>query len=295
MKILEVRDLRKTYKTGFLLKRKEVLHGVTFSVEKGSVVGLLGPNGAGKTTTIKSILGITRIDSGEVLVFGEKLNKGIKRKIGYLPENPSFYDYLTGREILREFSRFYGNVDEGEINRALEEVGLFSYGNKKIKTYSKGMLQRLGLAQAVLHQPELVILDEPMSGLDPLGRREFRETINRLREKGKTILFSSHILQDVEMICDHVILLYEGRVVKEGVLEEMLEQEIKFFEITVEGTEVEGREPIRRSANRLLYRVETEEEVQGIIQETLRKGGKVRAIMPRTLTLEEIFIREVQR
>ncbi len=295
MEILQVKELRKTYRTGFLLRPKEVLHGVSFSVEKGSVVGLLGPNGAGKTTTIKTILGITRADSGEVLVFGEKLTKKTKGRIGYLPENPFFYDYLTGRELLRDFSGFYGGVREEEINRVLEEVGLASAANRRIRTYSKGMLQRLGLAQAIVHQPELIILDEPMSGLDPLGRREFREIISRLREAGKTILFSSHILQDVEMICDHVLLLYQGRVIKEGVLEEMLESEIKFFEVTVEGVEIEGMEPLRRSGNRVLYRAENVDAVQRLVEETIRKGGKVIAIMPRTLTLEEIFIREVQR
>ncbi len=295
MKILEVKDVFKSYKTGFLLERKKVLHGVSFSVEKGAVVGLLGPNGAGKTTTIKSILGITPIESGEILIFGKKLSKKTKARLGYLPEAPYFYDYLTGEEILLSFSRFYTGVSRDRIEEVLSLVGLSQASKKRIKTYSKGMLQRLGLAQAIVHEPELVILDEPMSGLDPIGRREFREIINRLRQEGKTILFSSHILQDVEMICDRVVMLYGGRVIKEGILEEMLQEEVKFFEVTVEGLEIEGLRAERKAGNRVLYRVQSEEEVQRIIKMVAEGGGKVRAVVPRALTLEEIFIREVGR
>ncbi len=292
-KVLQVKNLHKTYKTGFLLERKKVLHGVSFSVERGQIVGLLGPNGAGKTTTIKSILGITPVDSGEILIFGERLSKSAKAKIGYLPEAPYFYDYLTGMELLSAFSRFYGGVKRERIEEVLSLVGLSEASKKRVRTYSKGMLQRLGLAQAILHDPHLIILDEPMSGLDPIGRREFREIINRLREEGKTILFSSHILQDVEMICDHVVMIYQGKVIKKGVLEEMLQEEVRFFEVTVEGVELEGMEAERKSGNRVLYRAESEEQVQEIIKRTMEKGGKVRAVVPRALTLEEIFIREV--
>ncbi|MCD6454606.1 MAG: ABC transporter ATP-binding protein [Candidatus Aminicenantes bacterium] len=297
MKIdIEIKDVRKSYKQGFFLEKKEVLHGVSFKVKTGAVVGLLGPNGAGKTTTIKILMGISNPDSGEVYIFGKSQSKMVREKIGFLPETPYFYDYLTGREILKSFAGFFSikvNV-ERRIDEVIELVGLKGHENKWLRSYSKGMLQRIGLAQAILHDPQLLVLDEPMSGLDPMGRREFRDIITSLKKRGKTILFSSHILQDVEMICDEVVMIYNGRVIKQGVLEEMLSGEIKYYEVTVKGVEVPGFEPERRSGKRVLYRVE-ENEVDELIKKVVSAGGKVKAVIPRSLNLEEIFIREVQK
>lgn len=296
MKAIEVKEIFKSFREGFLLERKEVLHGIDFEVHKGAVVGLLGPNGVGKTTTIKIIMGISEPDSGEVLIFGQKISKGARENIGFLPETPYFYDYLTGREILTSFARFYklkGNIKK-RVEEALDLVRLKEDADRWVRSYSKGMLQRLGLAQAILHDPELLVLDEPMSGLDPIGRREFREIITDLKNRGKTILFSSHILQDVEMICDEVVMIYAGRVIKQGILEEMLSGEISHYEVTVEGVkEVPGFTPERKSGKRLLFFVE-DDRVDSIVKAVLEGGGRVRAVIPRTLTLEEIFIREVE-
>ena len=293
--MIEVKEVRKSFREGFLLERKEVLHGISFNVKSGAVVGLLGPNGAGKTTTIKIIMGISPPDEGEVLVFGKKLSKETKKAIGFLPEAPYFYDYLTGREILRSFSDFYQNLNEEKINEVLKLVGLKEEADRMLRSYSKGMLQRIGLAQALLHDPELLIFDEPMSGLDPIGRKEFRDVITSLKEKGKTILFSSHILQDVEMICDEVIMIYRGKVIKIGVLNEMLKNEVTYYEVTVEGTgRADDFSPLKRSGGRFLYRVK-EGELDGLIRSVMENGGRIRSVIPRSLTLEEIFIREVKK
>ncbi len=296
MKAIEVKGIFKSFREGFLLERKEVLHGVEFEVRGGAVVGLLGPNGAGKTTTIKIIMGISEPDSGEVLVSGKRASRSTRENIGFLPEAPYFYDYLTGREILTSFARFYrmkGDISR-RVDEVLEIVGMRDEADRWVRSYSKGMLQRIGLAQAIIHDPDLLVLDEPMSGLDPIGRREFREIISGLKKKGKTILFSSHILQDVEMICDEVVMIYEGRVIKQGVLEDMLSGEISHYEVTVEGVEeIPGFTPERRSGKRLLFMVE-EGRVDSIVKAVIEAGGKIRAVIPRTLTLEEIFIREVK-
>ncbi len=293
--MIEVKEVRKSFREGFLLERKEVLHGISFNVKSGAVVGLLGPNGAGKTTTIKIIMGISPPDEGEVLVFGKKLSKETKKAIGFLPEAPYFYDYLTGREILRSFSDFYQNLNEEKINEVLKLVGLKEEADRMLRSYSKGMLQRIGLAQALLHDPELLIFDEPMSGLDPIGRKEFRDVITSLKEKGKTILFSSHILQDVEMICDEVIMIYRGKVIKIGVLNEMLKNEVTYYEVTVEGTGgADNFSPLKKSGGRFLYRVK-EGELDGLIRSVMENGGRIRSVIPRSLTLEEIFIREVKK
>ena len=214
---IEAEKLSKEYPHGFLhLKKKTSLDGLSIQVHDGEVFGLLGPNGAGKSTTIKLLMGIIFPTSGNARILGKPVSDvNMHRDIGYLPEQPYFYDYLTAAEVLDYFARFHGYnaAERGErVHKMLRKVGLETAGKIQLRKYSKGMLQRVGLAQAILHDPKLVILDEPMSGLDPVGRREVRDIILELKSAGKTILFSTHILPDAEMLCDRVGVIAGGKL-----------------------------------------------------------------------------------
>jgi ABC-2 type transport system ATP-binding protein len=226
-RLIEIDGVSKSYPTGFWRRRARVLSGLSFSVGRNEVVGFLGPNGAGKTTTIKILNHLAFPDAGTVRVFGYEAGRRAesRRRIGFMPEQPYFYEYLTGEEFLRLCGSLNG-MDRarmaGRIGEMLERVGLSGAGRKTIRKYSKGMMQRLGLAQALLHEPELVILDEPMSGLDPMGRMEVRNLIRDLKTAGKTVLFSSHIVSDVEALCDRVVMIDRGRKVAEGAVEELV-------------------------------------------------------------------------
>src|SRR5262245_39601981 len=214
---IETENLSKQYPHGFLhLKKKTSLEGLTMQVQDGEVFGLLGPNGAGKSTTIKLLMGIIFPTAGSARILGKPVSEvGMHRDIGYLPEQPYFYDYLTATEVLDYFSRFHGysTAERGErVQKMLKKVGLETAGKIQLRKYSKGMLQRVGMAAAVLHDPKLVILDEPMSGLDPVGRREVRDVILELKNAGKTILFSTHILPDAETLCDRVGVIAGGKL-----------------------------------------------------------------------------------
>ena len=205
MAILDVQNIVKT------LAKKKVLHGVSFSVEKGEIYGFLGPNGAGTTTTRKSILGLIHPESGCIKIFGEQgLSLESKKRIGFMPENTYLYKHLTGREFLRFNGSFFGlsgkQLDD-RVDELLKDVGLEQAGNKLLKTYSKGMLQRVGLAQSIINKPELLFLDEPMSGLDPIGRKMVKDLIVKLRDQGTTVFFNTHILADVESICDRISII----------------------------------------------------------------------------------------
>ena len=216
-----VEGLTKTVTVGFRRRKVEILRGVDLAVREGEAVGLLGPNGAGKTTTLKVLLGLMRPTTGAVRLGVEGLHE-----VGYLPENAYFYDYLTGRELLGLCSRLFGlkgGEREERIAGALREVGLQDAAGKQLRKYSKGMLQRIGIAQALINDPRLVLLDEPMTGLDPLGRVEVKRIILRLREEGRTVLFSSHILADVGELCTRAAIMDRGRVVWSGPVEEAVE------------------------------------------------------------------------
>jgi ABC-2 type transport system ATP-binding protein len=218
---LSVRDLRKTVHVGFRRRAVEILRGVDLAVAPGEVFGLLGPNGAGKTTTIKVALGLMRPTSGTV-----DLALGGLGQVGYLPENPYFYDYLSGEEFLTFCARLFGVEAEARGARVaalLEDVDLTSAAGIHLRKYSKGMLQRIGIAQALINDPELVLLDEPMTGLDPIGRVEVKRIIERLHERGKTVLFNSHILGDVNDLCTHIAIMQSGRVIWGGTVSEALE------------------------------------------------------------------------
>lgn len=207
------------------MKRQVVLHDVSAAIHRGRTTGFLGANGAGKTTLIHLIVGIRQPLSGRVLLDGAPTADAASRaRMGYLPERPYFYEHLTGRRILRYFAQLSGiprAEREPRIRHALEVVGLQDSGEKELRNYSKGMLQRIGIAQAILHDPELLILDEPMSGLDPIGRREIRQLIQDLKAKGTTIFFSSHVVSDVEAVCDDVIAIQKGKVLGCGPISEV--------------------------------------------------------------------------
>jgi len=217
---LEVRDLRKTVAVGFRRRKVEILRGVDLEVREGDVFGLLGPNGAGKTTTLKVVLGLMRPTSGSVTLGVDGLGE-----LGYLPENPYFYDYLTGTEFLRFCARLFsldGQERERRIAAILDEVGLERAAGVQLRKYSKGMLQRIGIAQALINEPRFVLLDEPMTGLDPIGRVEVKDIIQRLHERGTTVLFNSHILSDVAALCTRIAIMRDGRVLWQGAVDDAL-------------------------------------------------------------------------
>ncbi|HEY8713903.1 MAG TPA: ABC transporter ATP-binding protein [Candidatus Acidoferrum sp.] len=214
---IEIQNLTKDYPYGFLqLKKKRSLEALTMQVQRGEVFGFLGPNGAGKSTTIKLLMRLIFPTAGSARILGKPVSDiSMHKDIGYLPEQPYFYDYLTAAELLHYFARFhdFSATERGErVARMLQKVGLESAGRIQLRKYSKGMLQRVGLAQAILHDPSVVVLDEPMSGLDPVGRREVRDIILELKQQGKTVLFSTHILSDAEMLCDRVGVIVGGKL-----------------------------------------------------------------------------------
>ena len=227
--VIETTNLGKLYRTGFWMNRKiESLKNCNLTVYRGETFGLLGQNGAGKTTLLKTLLGIVRPTSGAGILLGQPIgDRSIKEKIGYLPENPYFYDYLTGWEFLEFVAGLFEiskSIQKQRISELLDLVGLSKSTaiRKQLRQYSKGMLQRVGMAQALINDPELVFLDEPMSGLDPMGRYQIREIIVSLKEQGKTIFFNSHVLSDVEKICDRIAILVEGELICIGTLDEIL-------------------------------------------------------------------------
>ncbi|NIP38415.1 MAG: ATP-binding cassette domain-containing protein [Candidatus Dadabacteria bacterium] len=223
--ILEVQNLVKDFRSGFLRKQISVLKDISFSVEPGEVYGIAGPNGAGKTTAFKCVLGFINPTSGNIKVFGKSPDHYETRKsIGYLPENPYFYEYLSGYELMKYMGEIHGLGGKELNNRIsylLEKVNLTSASNRQLRKYSKGMLQRIGIAQSLINDPEFIILDEPMSGLDPLGRREVRDIILELKKNGKTVILSSHILSDLEALCDKVCFIFGGKSVKSGSIYEL--------------------------------------------------------------------------
>jgi ABC-2 type transport system ATP-binding protein len=224
--ILEVIDLRKTYRFGFFRRRVEAVRGVSFDVPRGAVFGLLGPNGAGKTTILKMLMGLVAPGGGSFRILGRDGRRAAARgAIGYLPENPYFHEYLTPRELLDFYGRLSG-LDRGTIGERrdalIEQVGLSHAARRPLRKFSKGMLQRVGLAQALIGKPPLLVLDEPMSGLDPIGRKQVADLLVELNAGGTTIVFASHILSDVERLCDRVVILNRGRKVAAGTIEELV-------------------------------------------------------------------------
>jgi ABC-2 type transport system ATP-binding protein len=300
---LETTGLSKSYPTGMLHRgRRPALEDLTLTVPQGEVFGYLGPNGSGKTTTLKVLMGLLRADRGTARVLGmSHTERGWRHRAGYLPENPYLYDYLTPLEYLDYAGRLFGmpRSERGERSRqVLARVGLADSARIPLRRFSKGMLQRAGLAQALLNDPELVFLDEPMSGLDPLGRHMVKEVILELRSRGRTVIFSTHILSDAESLCDRVGLLRAGRLVTVGRLDEILRIDVSHLEVLVSGvgSAILERLPGLKGRRALGERwsLEVEEKSLGtVIQAVQEAGGRVLSVLPVRESLEDYFLREM--
>jgi ABC-2 type transport system ATP-binding protein len=300
---IEIENLTKDYPFGFLhLKKKRSLEALTMQVEDGEVFGFLGPNGAGKSTTIKLLMRLIFPTAGSARILGKPISDiEMHRDIGYLPEQPYFYDYLTAAELLDYFARFYefSATDRRErVQRVLKKVGLETAGKIQLRKYSKGMLQRVGLAQAILHDPKVVILDEPMSGLDPLGRREVRDIILELKRLGRTILFSTHILSDAEMLCDRVGVIVGGKLRGVGAPQEIIGVKAHGMEILFECAEQKTAGlPFIAQATRTgdRYRAHVEEgDLYASLEQLRAAGAKILLVTQMKASLEEFFVNLVE-
>jgi ABC-2 type transport system ATP-binding protein len=305
--LVRIDGLEKTFTIGFLRKKVEAVRGVSFEVRPGEIFGVLGPNGAGKTTTIKMLLGLIFPTKGTLSLFGEaRPSPAVMKRLGYLPENPYVYQYLKPHEFLDLCGRLCGipaSERKKKSDAILERVGLAHAVDRPIGRFSKGMTQRIGLAQALLHDPELLILDEPMSGLDPIGRKQVRDLIVEERKRGKTILFTSHILSDVELLCDRVAIFHRGKVTAYGALSELLKPEVRRTEVELEGTsdalvrELEGlgariaREEGRRTA-RVRVTMPGEEGAKRVLALALAQDARIVEVHESRETLEDLFLRD---
>jgi len=299
MTAIELRGLSKAFRGHLGIGRTQVVEDLNLEVRCGESFGLLGPNGAGKTTTLKMMLGLLRPDRGEVRLLGRPPSDlEVRARLGYLPENPYFYDYLTAEEFLDFYGRLQGipaNERRDRVRGTLERVGLGDRGRTALRKFSKGMIQRLGLAQAIQHDPDLVILDEPMSGLDPIGRREVRDLILELRNAGKSVFFSSHILQDAEMVCDRVAILKQGRCISTGRLDELVSGKVRWFEASIRGPLPDGfpGERLSTEGEVSLVRVPDAEALTRAMTLVQSSGAELLSVWPRRETLEDLFMREV--
>jgi ABC-2 type transport system ATP-binding protein len=305
MHALAVENLTHDYQTGFWRKRAmRALDGLSLQVEAGEVFGFLGPNGAGKTTTFKILMRLITPTAGDARILDRPLDDlQMRRRIGYLPEQPYFYDYLTAREFLLYCGALCDLPRDEARRRAaglLERVGLGDSGEKHLRRFSRGMLQRLGLAQALINDPEILFLDEPMSALDPLGRREVRDLIAGLRARGKTIFFSSHILTDVEAMCDRVAILSGGKLVEEGKLSDILKSHSNEIEAVVSGVSEDAFGDLREFAVDVAptpegarVRLRNDHDITRLLAIAHRNGGRLVSINPVRESLEELFVREV--
>ena len=302
---IDVRDLTKTYRTPFARRKVEALRGVTFQVEAGHIFGFVGPNGAGKTTTIRTLMGLIRPTGGSATILGKQIpSREARFKVGFLPEAPYFYDYLTVAELCDLAGRLFGlsaDVRKKRADELIERVGLSRARGQSLKKYSKGMLQRAGLAQALMNDPELVVLDEPMSGLDPIGRKEVRELILSLRDQGKTVFFSTHILSDVEAITDRVAIIVKGELREHGTPAELVSRTVLGTDVMIRIAEdadvtalTEGGDRVRRKGNELSLTLPAETDIDAWIGLAHAAGGKIVQITPRHETLEDLFLRKVE-
>jgi ABC-2 type transport system ATP-binding protein len=308
MHALATYDLTKDYAVGFWRKRPyRALDHLTLEVERGEVFGFLGPNGAGKTTTLKLLMQLVYPTSGRAEILGRPVGDlSVKQRLGYLPENPYFYDYLTAEELLSYFAGLFGYQAaerRARVSRLLDEVGIGRQRKLQLRKFSKGMLQRVGIAQALINDPEIVIFDEPMSGLDPLGRRDVRALILRLRDRGCTVFFSSHVLSDAEALCSRVAILAKGRLMKSGRLSDMLDLQAIGWELVVGSVTDTLAKTLAAKARRMTpisegrYTVELslDPPPDQIISEAAAAGGTVVSLNPLRETLEDIFVEQVAK
>ena len=301
--VLEVDRLAKTFKKPFSGKKVEAVAGISLKVRRGQIFGFLGPNGAGKTTTIKMLTGLIAPTSGRATILGKDVpSPEAMGSVGFLPENPYVYPYLTPREFVSLCGRLNG-MGGAKLQKAtalvLERVGIAYAMDRPVRNLSKGMLQRTGLAAALVHDPELLILDEPMSGLDPVGRKEVRDLIVEEAQAKKTVFFSSHILSDVEMLCDAVCILRKGEVVVSGTISELVDKGVRRSEITITAppddlvAELdELSERTQRVGSTVVAEVQGDDALRKVLERVLASGARIEAVTPKRETLEDIFVRK---
>jgi ABC-2 type transport system ATP-binding protein len=304
MPAIEILGLEKTYLVGFWRKRpKRALHPLHLTVEEGEVFGFLGPNGAGKTTTLKMLMGLVFPTSGSARLLGRDwTDPEVKAQIGFLPEQPYFYDYLTAHELLNYYGQLSGVPGKDRkrrIDEVLQRVGLTDVKGVQLRKFSKGMLQRAGIAQAILHDPNLVFFDEPMSGLDPMGRREVRDLMEQLKHEGKTVFFSTHILSDAEALCDRVAIIHQGELRGVGAVADLTSSVQGKVEVIWQGTEVP---PSMKALGAECHvtgdtvRAVLAESQQDVAIDALRRERmRLIAITPVRTSLEEYFIEKLQQ
>jgi len=304
MSVIEINNLTKDYEVGFWRKRKvRALDGLSLSIDGGQIFGFLGANGAGKTTTLKLLMRLIFPTDGTAQILGHDIRDvSMHQRIGYLPENPYFYDYLTAREFLDYCAQIFGYPVESRRKRAADLLARVKLDEKRwdtqLRKFSKGMLQRVGLAQSLVNDPEIVFLDEPMSGLDPVGRREVRDLIAELRDEGKTVFMCSHILSDIEVLCDRVAILKKGRLAQVGYLDELRRktEDPNRMEVMATGTDAESlrahlaEAEIAPTPRGLRIEVASEAEIENVITALRRVGGKIVSVQPVKQSLEELFL-----
>jgi ABC-2 type transport system ATP-binding protein len=299
---LSIRDVSKIFRVGFIPKKIQALDHISLDVEKGEIFGLLGPNGAGKTTTIKCILSLIHPDSGSIELLGDRIpSPRAMSRIGFLTENPYVYDFLSGLEYLTLSGKLHG-LDSQTCRKRAEELlttfHLSEVAGRPLRKYSKGMLQRIGLAQALINEPEFLILDEPMSGLDPVGRKEVRDLLFSIKNQGRTILFSSHILSDAELLCDRVAILVNGKMQMIGKLQSLIKK-IEAYEITLSNLSnfsLDGipHEVLASSDSHCLLRVPSIEAIDAIIAVSKTQRFHIESIVPQRQSLEDLYLKRIQ-
>lgn len=305
-RVVQIENIRKVFRVGFWGRRVTAVDQLSLDVRRGEVFGFLGPNGAGKTTTLKMLMGLIYPTSGQARIFGHPVgDPAAKAKLGFLPESPYFYDYLTSQEFLSFYGHLFGlwgAVLNRRVDELLELVGMTHARDLQLRKFSKGMLQRVGIAQALINDPELVVLDEPMSGLDPIGRKEVRDLIFRLKESGKTVMFSSHILHDAELLCDRVAMIMKGRLVACGPVTELIEQGATHqVEVVVDQLTPEGLEHLRplsdkvvTQGGRVMVVLRSPQQVESALDVIRASKAKLVSLTPHKSSLEELFIREAK-
>jgi ABC-2 type transport system ATP-binding protein len=302
--VIQIQNLTKDYQIGFLKKRTvRALNQLSIEIKRGEIFGFLGPNGAGKTTTLKILMRLIYPTSGQATILGKPLDDSLMRtRIGYLPENPYFYDYLSGRELLAYTAALFGIPKQAATQRAkhlLKLVGLDEErANRQLRKYSKGMLQRIGIAQALINDPDIVFMDEPMSGLDPIGRREVRDLMLSLRDQNKTVFFSSHILSDVEALCDRAAILAKGKLIRCGTVQQLTGEE-EAFEVIATGIEESTFAQLSQALgfalsinptpNGVHFVLHDESQLGEAINAVHQCGGKLLSVNPKRTSLEDLF------
>ncbi|HET6978383.1 MAG TPA: ABC transporter ATP-binding protein [Pyrinomonadaceae bacterium] len=304
MPVIEISNLTKDYDVGFFRKRKvRALDGLSLSIDGGQIFGFLGANGAGKTTTLKLLMRLIFPTEGNARILGHDIKDvQMHQRIGYLPENPYFYDYLTAREFLEYCAEIFGMRAVERKKRAAELLARVRLDEKRwdtqLRKFSKGMLQRVGLAQSIVNDPEIVFLDEPMSGLDPVGRREVRDLIATLRDEGKTVFMCSHILSDIEVLCDRVAILKKGKLAQVGYLDELRQttEGPNRMEVMATGTDVATltqylpATEIAPTPRGLRIEIASEDEIENVLAALRKAGGKIVSVQPIKQSLEELFL-----